>query len=98
MSTKDAKTPAAARALRVLRHLRAFVIQTPTPLRARPQRPRNLVDQPLGQGFHIGGAALVVLEVAQAGLGVGRGATQQVAPAGRGRLALGGLEVITARL
>ena len=50
-------------------------------------------DELLGVGFVCGGAALVVLEVAQGGLGVGLSAVQEVALSGRGGLALGGLEV-----
>jgi hypothetical protein len=44
----------------------------------------DLFKQALGLGLLCGGAALVVLEVAQGGAGVGLGALQQVALAGRG--------------
>jgi len=51
------------------------------------------VDELLGSGFFIGGAALVVLEVAEGGLGVGLRAVQEVSPTGRSGLSPGSLEV-----
>ncbi len=50
-------------------------------------------EELLGVGFFVGGAALVVLVVAQGGLGVGLRAVQEVSLTGRGGLSPGGLEV-----
>ena len=41
-------------------------------------------DELLGEGFHIGGAALVVLVVAEGGLGVGQSPVQEVSLSGGG--------------
>jgi hypothetical protein len=50
-------------------------------------------EELLGAGFVLGGAALVVLLVAQGGLGVGLGAVQEVALMGQSGLSLGSLEI-----
>ena len=53
----------------------------------------DLVEELLGFGFVSGGAAVVVLEVAEGGLGVGLGADEKVALSGRGFLPLGGVGI-----
>ena len=52
-----------------------------------------MVDEPLRLGFVSGGAAFVVLEVAQRRLGVGLRTQQEVSLPGRAVLSLGGPKV-----